>query len=297
MKTTAVLRSLLAPGNPALLLPGAPNALTARVLEDAGASAVYVSGAGLANTYLGVPDIGLLTLGELAGHVAAIREVVQVPLVVDADTGFGNAIGVQRTVRMLERAGADAIQIEDQVMPKRCGHFADKEIISADEMEQKVAAATDARVDDDFLIIARTDARAELGLEVACERARRYLAAGADVAFVEAPRSREELRQIPREVPGPLVVNMVEGALTPILPIGELEEYGYSVVLYANTAMRAAISGMREVLAHLLKVGDSLAVTDQIVSWADRQQLVRKDVFDALNERYATQGGTDDDRV
>lgn len=288
MSTAAALRARVENGAAPLLLPGAPNALTARVLEDAGAEAIYLSGAGIANSYLGVPDVGLLTLNELAGHVAATREVVGVPLVVDIDTGFGNAIGVQRTVRMLERAGADALQLEDQAAPKRCGHFADKELISAEEMVQKVAAAADARADEDLLIIARTDARAELGLEVACDRARRYLEAGADVAFVEAPLTRGELQAIPRAVDGPLMVNIVEGALTPIVPLKELHDYGYSVVLYANTAMRAGIAAMRTVVSHLLEVGDTSAVQDQIASWADRQRLVRKDAFDALSERYAS---------
>lgn len=294
MTTTAGnLKSRIRSGGPALLLPGAPNALTARVLEEAGAEAVYLSGAGVANTYLGVPDIGLLTLNELAGHVAAVREVIQVPLVVDADTGFGNAIGVLRAVRMLERAGADAIQLEDQASPKRCGHFSGKELISAGEMEQKIKAATDARASDDLVIIARTDALAELGLQVACERACRYLAAGADVAFVEAPRSRDELRAIPPAVGGPALVNMVEGGLTPIVPLSELQDYGFAVVLYANTALRAAVAGMRHVLAHLLKAGDPMAISDQIITWAERQHLVRKDLFDALNDRYASSKGND----
>jgi 2-methylisocitrate lyase-like PEP mutase family enzyme len=271
--------------------------LTARVLEDLGAEAVYLSGAGIANSYLGVPDIGLLTLTELSAHVAAVREVVQVPLVVDADTGFGNAVGVHRTVRVLQRAGADAIQIEDQASPKRCGHFAGKQLISAEEMVQKVSAAVDARTTDDLLIIARTDARAESGLQVACERARRYLDAGADVAFVEAPRSRAELEQIPRRVGGPVLVNMVEGGLTPITPLDELQRYGYAVVLYANTALRAALAGMRTALSHLLTVGDTNAVSDQVLDWSERQRLVGKPLFDALSERYGSDGGSDRERV
>lgn len=185
-----------------LLLPGAPNALTARILEAVGFEAVYVSGAGVSNSFLGSPDIGLLTMPEIADHVAAIRDVVDIPIVVDADTGFGNALNVQRTVRVLERAGANAIQLEDQVTPKRCGHFDGKDVIDAAEMVGKIKAAVDARVDDQLLIVARTDARAEFGLDVACDRAARYLEAGADVIFVEAPHNREELAEIPRRVPG-----------------------------------------------------------------------------------------------
>lgn len=272
-------------GDP-LLLPGAPNALTARVLEEAGFEAVYVSGAGVTNTFLGAPDVGLLGLSEIAAHVAAMREAVDVPLIVDADTGFGNALNVQRTIRELERAGANAVQIEDQATPKRCGHFAGKSVIEAGEMVGKVRAAVDARTDDDLLVIARTDARAELGMAEACDRAHRYVDAGADVVFVEAPRDRDELALIPRKVPGPHVVNMVEGGLTPILPLAELGELGFAIVLYANTAMRAAIAGMKKAAADLRRQGDSLALSVDIASWDERQGLVRKDEYDERAERY-----------
>ena len=282
----ARLRTRITPGRP-VLLPGAPNALTARLLEETGFEAAYLSGAGITNTYLGAPDVGLLSLPELAGHVAAIRDAVGLPLVVDADTGFGNAINAGRTVRVLERSGANAVQIEDQVAPKRCGHFAGKAVIEASEMVGKIHAATDARVDDDLLIIARTDARAVSGLDEACDRAARYLAEGADLAFVEAPRTAEELAAIPRRVPGAHLANMVEGALTPITPLGDLASYGFAVVLYANTAMRAAIAGMRGVLTELRERGDSLGLGDRIASWEERQSLVRKPAYDAMNERYA----------
>lgn len=272
-------------GDP-LLLPGAPNALTARVLEDEGFEAVYVSGAGVTNSFLGAPDVGLLTMSELEAHVHAMRDAVEVPLVVDADTGFGNAISVQRTVRSLERAGANAIQIEDQVTPKRCGHFDGKAVISADEMVGKVRASVDARTNDDLLIIARTDARAVLGLDEACDRAQRYLEAGADVAFVEAPRTRDEMALIVRKVPGCHVANMVEGGLTPILPLRDLATLGFSVVLYANTAMRAAISAMQSVASKLHIHGDSLSVSEEITSWEDRQRFVRLQEFDRLDALY-----------
>ena len=273
-------------GDP-LLLPGAPNALTARLIEEIGFEAVYVSGAGIANTYLGAPDIGLVTLSELVDHVGAMRDAVGLPIVVDADTGFGNAINVARTVRLLERAGASAIQLEDQVSPKRCGHFEGKAVITAAEMVGKIKAATDARQDEGLVLIARTDALALHGLADACERAQRYLAAGADVAFVEAPVSVEDLHSIPARVGGPTMVNIVEGGKTPNLAFADLAQSGFRVVLYANTAMRAAMLAMRRVLTHLHEAGDSLAVSDQIVSWADRQALVRKDEFDALDQRYA----------
>src|ERR1700745_166413 len=186
------LRSLLKPGA-SLLLPGVSNALAARVVADLGFPVAYITGAGIANTYLGIPDNGLVTLSELADHVAAIREAFPGPLVVDADTGFGNALNMTRTVQLLERAGADALQIEDQVFPKRCGHFAGKAVIPAAEMMAKIKAAVDARRDDDLLIIARTDAIAPEGFAAALERAAAYREAGADVTFVEAPTSTEQI--------------------------------------------------------------------------------------------------------
>ena len=283
---TSKLRELIArPGRP-LLLAGAPNALTARIIEDTGFEAVYLSGAGIANTYLGAPDIGLLTMPEIVGHISATRDAVTLPIVVDGDTGFGNALGMQRTIRMFERAGASGIQIEDQLAPKRCGHFSGKAVITADEMVGKVKAAADARDDDDFLIIARTDSRAELGLDAACDRVARYLDAGADVAFVEAPQSLAELRAIPAKVKGAHMANMVEGGLTPITPLNELGEFGFNIVLYANTAMRSAIVGMQFALSGLLATGDSLGLGDRIASWAERQRLVRKPEFDRLDARY-----------
>jgi 2-methylisocitrate lyase-like PEP mutase family enzyme len=285
------LRRRITEGETPLLLAGAPNALTARVAEEVGFEAVYISGAGIANTYLGAPDIGLVALPELAAHVAAIRDAVQVPLVVDADTGFGNALNMQRTMRTLERAGADAVQIEDQVAPKRCGHFAGKSVIDTAEMVGKIRAALDARHDEDLLVIARTDARAVYGLDAAIERALAYRDAGADAIFIEAPRTRDELAEIPRRVAAPHVANMVEGGLTPLVPLRELAEMGFSIALYANTAMRGGIRGMRDALQHLLDHGDTREVGDRIVSWQDRQSLVRKPKFDALDEKYGFGGG------
>jgi 2-methylisocitrate lyase-like PEP mutase family enzyme len=273
-------------GGAPLILPGAGDALVARLLEDAGAEAVYVSGAGITNSYLGMPDLGLLTATELAAQVAAIRDVVELPLVVDADTGFGNVVNVRRTVRALERAGANAIQIEDQSMPKKCGHFDGKSVVEPREMVQRIHAAVDARDDQDLLVIARTDARAELGLDRALERAHAYREAGADVIFVEAPETVDELSRIAASVPGPLVANMVEGGLTPIVPLAQLAELGFSIVLYANSVMRGGLTGMRAVAEHLLKEGDTLGVEDRIASWDFRQALVRKHFYDEMVDRY-----------
>ena len=272
----------------AFVLPGVTDAVTARLVETLGFEAVYVTGAGLANARLGYPDLGLVTLTELVDHVGGLAETVEIPIVVDADTGYGNPLNVQRTVRLLERAGAAAIQLEDQVTPKRCGHFEGKEVVSAAEMIQKLHAAVDARKGDTVLI-ARTDAAAVLGLDAALERAEAYREAGADVLFVEAPRSREELARVPAEVPGTHLVNLVEGGKTPILARDELARLGFTILLYANSALRASLLAAREVLAHLREVGSTEAVADRIMSWDDRQDLVRTGSYEELERTYRTE--------
>ncbi|HEX2771527.1 MAG TPA: isocitrate lyase/PEP mutase family protein [Micromonosporaceae bacterium] len=279
------LRRRIAAG-PLLVCPGAANALTARVIEECGFEAVYVTGAGIANTYLGAPDVGLVTLSELAGHVAAIREAVALPLIVDADTGFGNPVGVGRTVRVLERAGADAVQIEDQVHPKRCGHFTGKEVVPADEMVAKVRAAVDARRDDDLIVIARTDARAVDGFDAAIERAARYAEAGADVTFVEAPANLDELLAVPRRLPDvPQVANLVEGGQTPTVPLDRLADF--RIAIFANIALQGAIRGMQRALGTLRDTGSLSAAAADVASWDERQRIVRKPAFDELERRYA----------
>lgn len=287
MTITRRLRGLISAGGLPLMMPGAPNALAARVVEEAGFDAVYVTGAGVTNSYLGAPDLGLITLGELVGHVNAMADAVGIPVVVDGDTGFGNALNVQRTIKMVENAGAAGIQLEDQVSPKKCGHFSGKEVISADEMVGKLKAAADARKDDDFVIIARTDSIAVHGIDESIDRAGRYLEAGADVLFVEAPRDLEQMRKITTSVPGIHMANMVEGGLTPLLSREELRELGFSIALYANAAMRGAVAGMRKVMNHLAEVGDTREAGDLMISWADRQALVRKPEFDELDAKYS----------
>jgi 2-methylisocitrate lyase-like PEP mutase family enzyme len=279
------LRNMLVPGA-ALLLPGVANALAARVVADQGFTAAYVTGAGIANTFFGVPDIGLVTASELAAHVAAIREGFAGPLVVDADTGFGNAVNVVRTVQLLERAGADALQIEDQVFPKRCGHFAGKEVIPAAEMVAKIKAAVDTRRDTDLLIIARTDAIAPEGFAAALERAAAYREAGADVTFVEAPTSIEEIAEIPRRLPWPQLINIVIGGRTPELPNTKLKELGYAGVIYANVALQSALKGMQAALGELRHKGDMGDALNLIADFSERQRLVHKDEFDALERKY-----------
>ena len=272
-----------------LLVPGAGNALAARVIETMGFEAVYLSGAGLTNNFYGMPDLGFVSLNDIASHCAAIRDAVALPLIVDADTGFGNALNVRHTVRTLERAGANAIQIEDQVMPKKCGHFAGKAVIDQAEMVSKIKAAVDARVSGDFLIIARTDARAIDGLDAALERARAFAEAGADVTFVEAPTSVDELRRIASELPCPQIVNVVIGGKTPALPAAEFGEMGFGMVLYANAALQGAVRGMTNALAELQRRGELLEDPDLVATFAERQALVQKTAFDALDARYAVQ--------
>jgi 2-methylisocitrate lyase-like PEP mutase family enzyme len=271
----------------ALLVPGAANALTARIIEDLGFEAIYLTGAGLANTQLGVPDIGLVTLTEVARATAAIAGATALPLVVDADTGFGNAINVAHTVRTLERAGAAAIQLEDQSFPKRCGHFAGKELIPAAEMVGKVKAAVDARSSPDCLIVARTDARAVEGLEAAIARAESYAEAGADATFVEAPESLAELAEIPRRLGLPQVANMVVGGKTPLATRDELAAMGFGLVLYANAALQASVLAMQEVLRALRRDGSLVAVSSRLADFAERQRLVGKAEWDALEARFA----------
>ena len=279
-------RNMLIPGA-AVLLPGVANALAARVVADLGFPVAYVTGAGIANTFLGVPDIGLVSVTELAEHVAAIRDAFPGPLVVDADTGFGNAMNLVRTVQLLERAGADALQIEDQVFPKRCGHFTGKQVIPTAEMVTKIKAAVDTRRDGDLLIIARTDAIAPEGFEEAIARAAAYHEAGADVTFVEAPTSMEQIADIPRLLPWPQLLNIVIGGRTPELPNEKVKELGYAGVIYANVALQSALLGMQAALGELRRNGSMRDATKLVIDFSERQRLVRKDEFDALEREYA----------
>ena len=280
------LRTLLAPGA-GLLLPGAGNALTARLVESAGFPAVYLTGAGISNWWLGAPDIGLTSAAEVAAHIAACREAVSIPIVADGDTGFGNAVNLVRTVNMFERAGAGAIQIEDQVYPKRCGHFEGKAVVPPGEFVQKIKAAVDTRSSSDFLVIARTDARAVEGLDAALDRAAAYREAGADLLFVEAPANTAELREIPRRLPGPHLCNIVHGGKTPMLPRDELAAMGYAGILYANAALQAAMLAMQRTLLHLQQTGSLAGAEELLIGFAERQAAVDFDRWSALEQRYA----------
>jgi 2-methylisocitrate lyase-like PEP mutase family enzyme len=286
LNTGQVLRAKLAERR-GLLVPGAANALSARIIEDLGFEAVYLSGAGVTNSFWGMPDLGFVTLTEIAQHTTTIREAVNIPLLVDAETGFGNALNVRHCVRILERAGADAIQIEDQTMPKKCGHFSDKSVIPVEEMAGKIKAAIDARSSDDLLIIARTDAIAVEGFEPAIERAQLYIEAGADVTFVEAPVSADDIRKIPQRLSVPQVINVVVGGKTPVFCQDELAKMGFGLVLYANVALQGAIAGMQAALKQLKTSGRMDEAGTLVASFQERQRLVKKPLFDELGEKYA----------
>ena len=284
--STQNLRDLLKPGA-GVVIPGAANALAARIIESAGFPVVYMTGAGIANSYLGAPDMGLTSVTEMAAHLAAFREAVDIPIVADGDTGFGNALNLVRTIRLYERAGANAIQLEDQTFPKRCGHFDNKSVVGKAEMVQKIKAAVDTRRSADFLILARTDARAVEGLDAALDRIAAYKEAGADLLFVEAPTSRQELQRITREVPGSHIANVVFGGRTPMLPRDEFAALGFAGVLYANAAMQAAMLAMKRTLAHLKQSGSLAGTENDILSFDDRQTFVDHARWVALEKRYA----------
>ena len=273
MSRGAMLRARLAEG-PILIAPGAADALTARIIEQAGFEAVYVTGAGFANAGLGVPDLGLTTASEVVQHAQRLADAVEIPVIVDADTGYGNALNVMRTVRDLERVGAAAIQMEDQVSPKRCGHFEGKDVVPLAEMVSKIRAAVEARHDPSLVIIARTDARATEGLDGAIARGQAYREAGADVIFVEAPSTLDELRTLPAAIAAPLLANMVEGGKTPLLSADELEGLGYRMVIFANAALRVAVKAVQDAMAELRSSGTTRALLERMVSWDERQRLV-----------------------
>lgn len=279
-----LFRGLIA-ARDATLLPGAANALTARVIEDLGFGAVYLTGAGLTNMTLGMPDLGLVTASDLVEATSRISDVCNLPLLVDMDTGFGNALNAYHTVRRLEQAGAAAIQIEDQVFPKKCGHFTGKAVVPLPEMLGKLRACLDARQDSATVIVARTDARAIDGFDAAMDRAHQMIAAGADVIFVEAPETRDEILKI-AELPAPQIINLVVGGKTPMMDHAELKQVGFAFALYANAALQASVLATQEVLGSLLQHGSLGKVSDRLASFGERQRLVGKPDLDRLSARY-----------
>lgn len=264
------------------MLPGATDAMGARLVEEAGFAAVYATGAGLANAGYGLPDIGLISQTEVADHAARLADATRVPLICDADTGYGGPLAAMRTVRLLERAGVAGLQLEDQEMPKRCGHFDSHALIPSGHMQTKIAAACAARTDDALVIVARTDARSAYGVDEAIARGRAYVEAGADVLFVEAPRTVGELALVGRELAGvPLIVNVVEGGKTPQLGLAEYARLGFGVVLFANYLMRSMHLAGKEALAHLREHGETASRTGRMATWSQRQELFNLPAFSA----------------
>ncbi len=286
MRPTTRLRELLC--RPRLLVaPGAWDALSARIVEEAGFEAVYVTGSGVSVGHLGLPDIGLATMTEMVEQVRRIAAAVAIPVIADADTGYGNALNVRRTVREYEAAGAAGLHLEDQEFPKRCGHLEGKRVIPAETMVTRVRAACEARRDPDLVIIARTDARAVLGLDEALRRAEAYRAAGADALFVEAPIGEGEVEAVARALAGaPLLINLGGAGKTPMLPARHLQSLGYRIAIYPGDLQKAAIHAMREVARALGRDGSTTALADRMVSFADRFELVGLTRFRALEARY-----------
>jgi 2-methylisocitrate lyase-like PEP mutase family enzyme len=285
MRASTRLRQLLRAGD-VVVAPGVWDGLSARLVARAGFPAAYATGGGIARS-MGYPDLGLLSLSEIASRLANIVEHAGVPVIADADTGYGNALNAQRAVREFERAGVAALHLEDQTFPKRCGHYDDKSVVPTAEMAQKLRAARDAMTDSDIVLIARTDALAVEGLDAAVERAEAYAAAGADVIFIEAPVSVEQIEAIARRVPQPKLINMFQGGKTPLVPVPRLKALGYQIVIIPSDLQRAAIRAMDDVLAAIARDGSSVALAEQMASFTEREAVVDTAAYLARDAKYA----------
>ena len=285
MNSRQVLKRLL--GRDELLsAPGCFDGLSARLVEEAGFEAAYLSGGAVARS-LGIPDIGLVTMSETIERAAQVVAAVKLPIIADADTGYGNAVNLVRTVREFERIGVAAIHIEDQITPKRCGHLDGKEVIPLGEMEKKLEAALAARTDSDFCIIARTDARGVHGFDDAIARARSFAKLGVDAIFVEAPQSEQELAEIPLRIPDvPLLVNVFKGGKTPMLPIKRLQQMGYRIAIYPSETQRAAIHAMRMALATLKRDGTTESIDEALTTFKERDRVVGLDDWQKIERQY-----------
>jgi methylisocitrate lyase len=276
-----------------IMIPGAFNALTARLAERLGFRAVYLSGGALSAGWAGLPDIGLLTQTEFAEQAAVLTRATALPVLCDADTGFGEAIHVERTTRLYEEAGAAGLHLEDQVMPKRCGHLSGKGLVDASTMSAKIRAAVAARRDPDFVVVARTDARTVEGFDAAVRRAREYLAAGADMIFPEALESVDEFARFAREVPAPLLANMTEFGRSPLIPFDELASIGYKAAIYPLTAFRAAMRAAEETLRALREHGTQRDLLDRMQSRAELYDLLGYSGWEQRDQAYFTAGAKD----
>ena len=285
MKKTTVFKRLVMDAE-ILLLPGAYDALSAKIVEAAGFKAVTFGGYPASASLLAKPDVSLLTMTEMVNQARYIAGAVEIPLFVDGDTGHGNVTNVQRTVKEFERAGVAGLFIEDQVFPKRCGHMEGKQVISTDEMVAKIKAAVDARRDDDLMIMARTDALAVYGIDEAIERGNRYVEAGADIIFIEAPPSVEEMRRACAEVKAPMSANMVEGGKTPLLTAKTLQDLGYAIATFPLASLYAAAYGVRMAMEELFKTGTTGGCTDRMITFSEFNKMVGLDEVRANETRY-----------
>lgn len=264
-----------------LIMPGVYDALSAKIAARAGFEVIFITGYSLSATLLGEPDFGLLTQTEVVSAAQRVCSVVDTPVIVDADTGYGNAINVMRTVQDLIRAGAGGMFLEDQVWPKRCGHMKGKQVIPLDEQVKKLRAAVEARDKSDFFIVARTDSRQALGLNEAIKRGLAFKAAGADAVFIEAPESKEEMKEISKHVPGPLVANMLERGVTPLMGPAELKDLGFALIVWPLAPLYSVAKSLTNVYGTLRRDGSTLAILDQLMPFDDFNEIV------GLNEKYA----------
>ncbi|MGZ8454555.1 MAG: isocitrate lyase/PEP mutase family protein [Candidatus Binatia bacterium] len=285
MNPRQTLKALLR-RNKLLVAPGCFDGLSARLVQEAGFEAAYLSGGAVARS-MGIPDIGLVTMSESIDRAVQVVAAINIPIIADADTGYGNAVNLVRSVREFERTGVAAIHIEDQITPKRCGHLDGKEVISLSEMAKKLEAALATRIDPDFCIIARTDARGVNGFDDAVKRANAFAKLGVDAIFFEAPQSEEELAEIPRRVPNiPLLVNVFKGGKTPMLPMPRLEQMGYRIAIYPSETQRAAIHAMRTVLSTLKREGTTESIDAALTTFKDRDKVVGLDDWNKIEREF-----------
>ncbi len=286
MRATTKLRTLLTSGR-ITVAPGAFDGLSARLVEQAGFPAIYASGGAIARSN-GMPDLGLLSMNTIIDRLASMVDVVSAPIIADADTGYGNALNAQAAARAFERAGVAALHLEDQTFPKKCGHYEDKSLVAVTEMVQKLKAVRDTLHDPDFILIARTDGIGVEGFSAAIDRASAYVAAGADVIFVEAPTSESEIVEVARRLPGWKLINMFEGGKTPLLPVPRLQELGYHLVIIPSDTQRAAIRAMQRVLAAIAKDGSAASVRGDMVTFKEREALVGTAAYLDRGRQYAS---------
>lgn len=284
MKATTALRRLMREAG-AVVAPGAYDGLSARLVEQAGFRTVYASGGAIARS-MGIPDLGLLSMSEIVERLTTMVDSVTLPLIADADTGYGNALNAQRTIKAFQRAGIAGFHIEDQVFPKRCGHYDDKAIVPTVEMQQKIRAVRDASEDEEFVLIARTDGLAVEGFEATIDRAHSYIEAGADMIFVEAPTSVDQIEQIAELLPYPKLINMFHGGKTPLVPVPRLSELGYKLVIIPSDLQRAAIGAMQKALAAIHRDGHSGRLDARMVSFHEREEIVGTAVYMERDQRY-----------